>query len=121
MPPPATAPANQQAEPAVCPRRSPKLNPEPGRVCAIKGPPGNLPPQSETSSSMARTYFVSYNQCLDAKEDPLSFTSLCLEDLRNGQSQYLITIKQLIDALPKTESPTSRFALRGHITRPGQQ
>ena len=116
MPPPATAPANQQAEPAVRPRRSPRVNPEPGRVCAIKGPPGNLPPQPETSSSMARTYplFVSYGQCLGAKEDPFA-------DLRNGQSQYLITIKQLIDALPKTESPTSRFALRGHIARPGQQ
>ena len=123
MPPPATVQANQQAEPAVCPQRSPRLNPEPDRVCAIKCPTGNIPPQSETSSSMARTYplFVSYNQCLGAKEDPSSFTSLCLEDLRNGQSQYLITVKQLIDALPKMESPTSRFALRGHIARPGQQ
>ena len=123
MPPPATVPANQQAEPAVRPRRSPRLNPELDRVCAIKGPPGNLPPQSETSSSMARTYplFVSYNQCLSAKEDPLSFASLCLEDLRNGQSQYLMTVKQLVEALPKTESPTSCFALRGHIARPGQQ
>ena len=64
--------------------------------------------------------FLSYNQCLGAKEDPFAFTSLCLEDLRNGQSQYLIMIKQLIDALPKTESPTSHFALRGHIARPGQ-
>ena len=72
---------------------------------------------------MARTYLllVSYNQCLGAKEDPLSFASLCLEDLRNGQFQYLVTIKQLVDALPKTESSTSRFALRGHIARPGQQ
>ena len=39
-----TAPANQQAEPAVHPWRRPRLNPKPGRVCAIKGPPGNLPP-----------------------------------------------------------------------------
>ena len=122
MPPPATAPANQQAEPAVHPRRSPRLNPEPGRVCAIKGPPGNLPPQSKASSSMARTYplFVSYGQCLGAKEEPFAFASLCLEDLRNGRSQYLVTIKQLIDTLPKTESPTSCFALRGHIAPPEQ-
>ena len=41
-------------------------------------------------------------------------------DLRNGQSQYLSTLKQLLDALPKTLDPTSRFALRGHIARPGQ-
>ena len=32
-----------------------------------------------------------------------------------------MTLKQLVDALPKTESPTSRFALRGHIAHPGQQ
>ena len=30
-------------------------------------------------------------------------------------------MKQLVDALPKTENPTSRFALRGHIARPGQK
>ena len=30
-------------------------------------------------------------------------------------------MKQLVDALPKMENPASRFALRGHITQPGQQ
>ena len=72
---------------------------------------------------MARTYplFVSYNQCLGAKEDPCSYSSLCLEDLRNGRTEYLTTMKQLVDALPKTENPASRFALRGHIAQPGQQ
>ena len=61
MPPPATMPTNQKTEPAVRPRRSPRLNPGLDRVCAIKGPPGNLPFQSQTSSNMARTYplFVS--------------------------------------------------------------
>ena len=39
MPPPATAPANQQPEPASRPRRSPRLNPEPGHAHAIKRPP----------------------------------------------------------------------------------
>ena len=123
MPPPATAPANQNSEPTSRPRRSPRLNPELDRVCAIKGPPGNLAPQSQNSLRMARTYplSVSYNQCLGAKEDPLSFASLCLEDLRNGRTEYLSTMKQLMDALPKTENPASRFALRGHVTRPGQQ
>ena len=72
---------------------------------------------------MARTYplTVPYNQCLGARADRLSFASLCLEDLRNGQSQYLSTLKQLVDALPKTENPCSRYALRGHIARPGQK
>ena len=54
------------------------------------------------------------------KENPLSFASLHLVDLRNGHSQYLSTLKQLRDALPKTLDPASNFALRGHIARPGQ-
>ena len=115
MPPPTTAPANQNPEPARHPRRSPRLNPELHRVCAIKGSTRTLAPQSQNSLEMARTYplIVSYNQCLGAKEDPLSFASLCLEDLRNGRTEYLTIMKQLVDALPKTENPTSRFALRG--------
>ena len=123
IPPPATAPANQNPEPASRPRRSPRLNPELDRVCAIKSPPGTLAPQSQNSLEMPMTYplFVLYNQCLGAKEDPLSFPSLCLEDLRNGRTEYLNTLKQLMDALPKTENPASRFALRGHVTCPGQQ
>ena len=124
MPPPATAPANQNSETARCPWQSPRLNPELGRVCAIKSPPGTLAPQSQNSLEMARTYplFVSYNQCLGgAKEDPLSFASLCLEDLKNGRTEYLTTMKQLVDALPRTENPASCFALRGHIAQPGQQ
>ena len=71
---------------------------------------------------MAHTYLltVSYNDSMGSKENPLSFASLHLVDLRNGQSQYLSTMKQLIDALPKTLDLASRFALRGHIARPGQ-
>ena len=72
---------------------------------------------------MGRTYplTVSYNECLGSRATSLSFASLCVVDLRNGQSQYLSTIKQLMDALPKTEDPSSRFALQGHIARPGQK
>ena len=123
MPPPTPAPANQNSETTRRPRRSPRLNPELDWVCTIKSPPGTLAPQSQNSLEMARTYplFVSYNQCLGAKEDPCSFASLCLEDLRNGRTEYLTTLKQLVDALPKTENPASRFALRGHIAQPGQQ
>ena len=92
-------------------------------MCAIKGPPGNLPPQSKKTATMARTYplTVPYNQCLGARTDRLSFSSLYLEDLKSGRSQYLSSLKQLADALLKTENPTFRFALRGNITRPGQQ
>ena len=72
---------------------------------------------------MARTYplTVPYTECLDSRANPLLFASLRLVDLRNGQSQYLSTIKQLVDVLPKTEDPSSRFALQGHIARPGQK
>ena len=123
MQPPATATTNQQPASTFQPRRSSRLNPEPGRVCAIKGPPGNLSPQPKQTATMARTYplTVPYNQCLGARTDPLSFSSLYLEDLKSGQNQYLSSLKQLADALPKTENPTSRFALRGHVSRPGQQ
>ena len=71
---------------------------------------------------MARTYplTVSYNECLGRKANPLPFASLRLINLRNGHSQYLSTIEQLVDALPKSMDPTSRFALQGHIARPGQ-
>ena len=123
MQPPATSPANQRPEPAPHPRRSHRLNPEPDRACAIKSPPGNPPHRSAKASRMARTYplTVPYTQCPDSRVNPLSFASLRLVDLRNGQSQYLSTIKQLVDALPKTEDPSSRFALQGHIARPGQK
>ena len=122
MPRPATAPANQNPEPASRPRRSPRLNPELDRVCALQSPPGDLAPQSKNSLRMARTHplVVSYNQCLGAKEDPLSFASLYLENLRKGRTEYLSTMQQLVDALAKTEDPTSCFALHGHIAHSGQ-
>ena len=77
MQPPATAPAKQRPEPVPRQRRSPRLNPEPGRVCAIKGPPGNPPHQSQKAPRMARAYplTVPYNQCLGARADPLLFAS----------------------------------------------
>ena len=42
-----------------------------------------------------------------------------LENLRNGEREYLSTIEQLVTALPTTEDPTSRLALRAHITPAG--
>ena len=123
MPPPATAPANQRPEPASRPRRSPRLNPEPGHACAIKSPLENPPHHSSKTSRMARTYplTISYNECLGSRATSLSFANLRVVDLRNGQSQYLSTIKQLVDTLPKTEDPSSRFALQGYIARPWQK
>ena len=73
---------------------------------------------------MARTYPLSlkYGQCLGHKEgDPYAFSSLFLEDLRSGKKEYLANIQQLVDALPKSLDPTSRFALRAQVTPPGHQ
>ena len=71
---------------------------------------------------MARTYplTIEYNDSLRSKVNPLSFASLWLVDLHKGHSQYLSTMGQLTDALPKTLEPASHFELRDNVTRPGQ-
>ena len=71
---------------------------------------------------MACTYplTIEYNDCLGKKANPLSFASLRLVDLRNGHSQHLSTMGQLMVALPKSLDPASRFTLRVHVARPGQ-
>ena len=72
---------------------------------------------------MARTYPLSlaFNQCLGSKEDPYSFSSVHLEDLHNGETEYLVTVQELVDAIPKRLDPASRFALRGQVTPTGHQ
>ena len=121
------AQANQHPNPAPPCRRSPRLHPEPGQAHAILGRPSAPQPQSQpnphaaNSSKMARVYplTIGYTETLGPKANSLSFASLRLVDLHSGRSQYLSTLKQLADALPKTEDPTSCFALRGHVARPG--
>ena len=123
MQPPPTEPANQRPEPAPRPQRSLRLNPEPDRACALKSPPRTPSHHTSEPSKMARTYplTVTFNECLGSRANSLSFANLRMLDLRNGQSQYLSTVKQLVDSLPKTEDPSSRFALQGNIARPGQK
>ena len=89
----------------------------------MKGPPGDRVPQSQQSDTMARTYpfMLGFNQSLGAKEDPCAFSSVCLEDLRSGEREYISTVKELIAALSKTEDPASRIALRSHIIPTGHQ
>ena len=72
---------------------------------------------------MARTYplSLSYKTCLGHQEDPFNFSSLYLEDLHNGQKDYIENIEQLINAIPKSMDPASRFALRAHVAPPGHQ
>ena len=121
--PPTSAPANQDSGSASRPRQSARLNLGLEQACSIKGPPGARAPQSQQSDTMAWTYppSLGFNQCLDAKKEPFAFSSVCVEYLRNGDLEYLSTIEQLVDALPKTEDPASRFAFRGHVTPPGHQ
>ena len=116
---PASARANRNSGSGFQPRRYARLNPQ---VNAIKSERPAPAPQS-LSDTMARTYPVSlaFNQCLGSKEDPYSFSSVHLENLRNGKSEYLVTVQQLIDAIPKTLDPASCFALRGQVTPSGHQ
>ena len=101
-------------------RRSARLTP---RACIIKSQPQAAPAQSHATPKMARTYplSLSYGTCLGHKQGPYSFSSLYLEDLHNGQKTYLDTIRQLVDAIPKSMDPTSRFALRAQVTPAGHQ
>ena len=119
-PPPAPVRANSNSQPGQQLRRSARLTP---KACAIKSLPPPAAPQSRSKITMARTYPLSlaYNQCLGSKEDPYSFSSVHLEDLRSGEQEYLVTVQQLIDAIPKTTDPASRFALRGQVTPTGHQ
>ena len=103
--------ANDNSRPGQQLRHSACLTP---RACAIKSPHQPAAPQLRSDHKMARTYPLSldYNQCLGSKADPYSFSSILLEDLRSGQQEYLITVQQLIDALPKSLDPTLRFEAR---------
>ena len=108
-PPIAPARANENTRAGLQLLRSARLTPQ---ACAIKSAPPPPAPQS-LSSTMARTYPLSlaFNQCLESKEDPYSFSSVHLEDLHNGETEYLVTVQQLVDDIPKSLDPASRFAL----------
>ena len=110
QPPPAPGRTNENSLPGQQLWCSARLTP---KVCAIKSPLPPAAPQSRSKNTKARTYPLSldFNQCLGSKEDTYSFSSIHLEDLHSGEQEYLITVQQLIDAIPKTVDPSSRFAL----------
>ena len=101
-------------------RRSARLNPT---ACTIKSHPQPASDQSRATPKMARTYPLSlkYRTCLGRLEDPCSFSSIYLEELYSGQRTYIHHIQQLVNALPKSLDPTSRFSLRAQVTPPGHQ
>ena len=120
QPPTAPGRANENSRVGQPLLRSARLTP---RACSIKSHPQPAAHQLLTDHKMARTYPLSlkYGQCLGHLEDPYSFSSIFLEDLHSGRQEYLNHIQQLIDAIPKSLDPTSRFALRAQVTPSGHQ
>ena len=72
---------------------------------------------------MARTYpySLSYDTCLGPTEDSFSFSSVYIEELHSGQRTYIKHVQQIVDLLPRTLDPNSRYTLRAHVTPPGHQ
>ena len=101
-------------------RRSARLNPT---AMCLNSQPQAAPAHSSTASTMARTYpyLLHYRTCLGRLEDPCSFSSIYIEDLYSGQKTYVKHIQQIIDILPKTVDPSSRFTLRAQVTPLGHQ
>ena len=101
-------------------RHSARLNPT---ALCIKSQPQAASAHSRAPLKMARTYPYSlpYRTCLGRLEDPCSFSSIYLEDLYSGQRTYIKHIQQLVNILPKSMDPTSRFSLRAQVTPAGHQ
>ena len=72
---------------------------------------------------MARTYpySLSYDTCLGPTEDPYNFSSVYIEELYSGQRTYVKHVQQIVDLLPRTLDPSSRYTLRAHVTPSGHQ
>ena len=119
-PPAAPGRANDNSRLGQPLQRSARLTP---RACAIKSHPQPASDQSRTTPKMARTYPLSlkYGTCLGHLDDPYNFSSIYLEDLQSGRRTYIHHIQQLIDAIPKSLDPTSRFTLREQVTPPGHK
>ena len=101
-------------------RRSERLK---ASALHINSPPQAAPAHSKASTTMARTYpySLSFQTCLGQREDPYSFSSLYIEELSSGQKTYIKHVQQLIDLVPRTADPSSRYALRAQVTPPGHQ
>ena len=101
-------------------RRSARLKPT---AMCLNSQPQAAPAHSSTASTMARTYpyLLPYRTCLGRLEDPCSFSSIYIEDLYSGKKTYIKHIQQVIDVLPRTMDPNSRFTLRAQVTPLGHQ
>ena len=89
----------------------------------INSQPQAAPAHSKRASTIARTYpyLLPYRTCLGRLEDPCSFSSIYIEDLYSGRKTYVKHIQQIIDILPRTVDPSSRYTLRAQVTPSGHQ
>ena len=89
----------------------------------INSPTQATPAHSTHSVTMARTYpySLSYDTCLGPTEDPYSFSSVYIEELYSGQRTYVKHVQQIVNLLPRTLDPSSRYTLRAHVTPSGHQ
>ena len=142
-PPPSRPTTRSSANHNLAPRSEPRSPPTPGRTnensrlgqplrcyarlnptaMCINSQPQAAPAHSRTTPKMARTYPYSlpYRTCLGRLEGPCSFSSIYIGDLYSGQRTYIKHIQQIVDSLPKTMDPNSRFSLRDQVTPPGHQ
>ena len=118
--PPTPGRTNEDSRPDPPLRRSERLK---TAAHHINRPTPAIPAHSSHTLNMARTYpySLSYDTCLGPTEDPFSFSSVYIEDLHNGQRTYVKHVQQLVDLLPRTLDPSSRYTLRAHVTPPGHQ
>ena len=101
-------------------RRSARLK---SSAMCINSQPQAAPAHSKRAFTMARTYpyLLPYRTCLGRLEDPCSFSSIYIEDLYSGCKTYVKHIQQIIDILPRTLDPSSRYTLRAQVMPSGHQ
>ena len=100
--------ANENSRPGPPLRRSERL----------KTATQTAPAHSAHTINMARTYPypLSYDTCLGPTTDPFSFSSVYIEELGSGHRVYIKHVQQIVDLLPRTLDPSSRYTLLAHVT-----
>ena len=118
--PPTPGRANENSRLSPPLRRSERLKTAAHR---INRPTQATPAHSSHTIYMARTYpySLTYDTCLGPTEDSFSFSSVYIEKLHSGQRTYVKHVQQIVDLLPRTLDPSSRYTLRTHVTPPGHQ
>ena len=118
--PPTPGRANENSRLSPPLRRSQRLK---TAAHCINRPTQATPAHSSHTINMARTYpySLSYDTCLGPTEDSFSFSSVYIKELHSGQRTYIKHVQQIVDLLPRTLDPSSRYTLRAHVTPPGHQ